>query len=59
MDKFWIIVLVIDGKRVVDLFTQETADLARKLAINSELVDCLDIETMTLKKEEALHGTNR
>lgn len=58
-DKIWFIDYVVNGKRVCVELTQSRVDLARKLAINPELVDCLDIETMTLKKEEALHGTNR
>jgi hypothetical protein len=40
----------IRGKRVDVEFSQEMVDLARKLALNPELVDRLDIETMTLRE---------
>lgn len=41
----------VKGKKVEVLFSQEMVDLARKLAINPELVDRLDTETMTLKEK--------
>jgi len=48
----------IKGKKVEVLFSQETADLAKKLALQPELVNRLDVETMTLKKEVE-HGSSR
>jgi len=42
----------IRGKRIEVLFSQEMADLARKLATNPRLVDRLDAETMTLRRRK-------
>lgn len=49
--KLWIISFEIRGEEVVTLFTQETADLAQALAVNPDLVDRLDVGTMTFTKE--------
>ena len=42
----------IKGKKVEVLFSQEMVDLARTLAINPDLVDRLDPETMTIQGEK-------
>jgi hypothetical protein len=42
----------IRGEWVDVEFSQEAVDLARLLAINPELVDRLDVETMTLKEAD-------
>jgi hypothetical protein len=41
----------IKGKKIEVHFSQETADLARQLALKPELVDRLDVGSMTLKEE--------
>lgn len=51
MDKVWLIDLVIDGERVLELFDERTADLARALATNPEQVERLAKETIAQKKE--------
>ncbi len=48
----------IRGQPVEEMLTQELVDLARKLAIDPELLERVDIETMTLKKEVE-HGSSR
>ena len=50
--KLWIISFEIDGEEVVTLFDQKTADLARALAVNPELVDRLDPKTMTIEEKK-------
>jgi hypothetical protein len=42
----------IKGKKVEVLFEQKMVDLARALALNPQLVDRLDIESMTLKEAD-------
>ena len=39
----------IRGEKIEVLFSQEMADLARALAVNPQLVDRLDSESMTLR----------
>jgi len=42
----------IKGKKIEVHFSQETADLARKLALNPQLMDRLDVETMIIEEKK-------